>query len=135
MEHILFIGGASSSLNFINYEPAYCRSTSGSKCDYNICIIFRTCLYLYFQIPRDQRCYETVTLRYLISDDPVITKFVFAYCAIPTSRLADHFSNDRPEKVKTLISYFLNYNLFMDKIRIIDNGLDNLSKKKTDKDS
>ncbi|CAG8841818.1 13054_t:CDS:2, partial [Gigaspora margarita] len=72
-----------------------------------------------------------IALGYLISDDPVITKLVFSFCAISISRLVEHISDDRPEKIKTLISYFLNYDLFMDKIREIDNDLDDLLKKLT----
>ncbi|CAG8497079.1 20352_t:CDS:2 [Gigaspora margarita] len=47
---------------------------------------------------------------YLLSTNSILTKILFALCIISLSRLIEHFGDNEPEKVTTIISYYLNYN-------------------------
>ncbi|KAF0550218.1 hypothetical protein F8M41_024794 [Gigaspora margarita] len=50
---------------------------------------------------------------YLLSTDSVTTKLSFGICSIALSRLLDHYGDDQPEKINTLVSCYMNYTLTM----------------------
>ncbi|KAF0513394.1 hypothetical protein F8M41_017808 [Gigaspora margarita] len=54
--------------------------------------------------------YPAILSGYLLSTNSILTKILFALCIISLSRLIEHFGDNEPEKVTTIISYYLNYN-------------------------
>ncbi|CAG8651778.1 734_t:CDS:2 [Dentiscutata erythropus] len=54
--------------------------------------------------------YPAILSGYLISTNVTLTKIFFAICIISLSRLIEHFGDNEPEKITTIISYYLNYN-------------------------
>ncbi|CAB4491351.1 hypothetical protein RhiirA1_396180 [Rhizophagus irregularis] len=51
--------------------------------------------------------YPAIVSGYLISTDPITTKIAFGICTLAFTRLVDHF-NEKPDKINTLISIYLN---------------------------
>ncbi|RGB26300.1 hypothetical protein C1646_674907 [Rhizophagus diaphanus] len=51
--------------------------------------------------------YPAIVSGYLISTSPIITRIAFGICTLSFTRLVDHF-NERPDKINTLISIYLN---------------------------
>ncbi|CAG8695994.1 9622_t:CDS:1 [Gigaspora margarita] len=65
---------------------------------------------------------------YLFSTSSSNTKLVFAIYSISLSRLIDHFGDNEPKKVKTMISFYLNWHARMEK----NNAIENIKKKLAD---
>ncbi|CAB5386870.1 unnamed protein product [Rhizophagus irregularis] len=51
--------------------------------------------------------YPAIVSGYLISTSPITTKIAFGICTLSFTRLVDHF-NEKPDKINTLISIYLN---------------------------
>ncbi|KAF0555356.1 hypothetical protein F8M41_017447 [Gigaspora margarita] len=52
--------------------------------------------------------YPAFIVGYILSNNTYTTKISFSICSIAFSRLIEHFGED-PEKINTVISYYLNY--------------------------
>ncbi|CAG8562709.1 13925_t:CDS:2 [Cetraspora pellucida] len=63
---------------------------------------------------------------YLLSTNSTTTKIVFAICSISFSRLVEHFYDNEPKKINTMISIYLNFHGFMVKKAEIENIKDKL---------
>ncbi|RIA92340.1 hypothetical protein C1645_820858 [Glomus cerebriforme] len=61
--------------------------------------------------------YPAIISGYLISTNSTTTKFAFGICSISFTRLVDHFA-DGPEKINTVISFYLNFDSTNNKGRI-----------------
>ncbi|CAG8738270.1 10298_t:CDS:1, partial [Racocetra persica] len=63
---------------------------------------------------------------YLLSTNSTTTKIVFAICSISFSRIVEHFYDNEPKKINTMISNYLNFHGFIVKKAEIENIKDNL---------
>ncbi|CAG8759083.1 9598_t:CDS:2 [Gigaspora margarita] len=57
--------------------------------------------------------YPAILYGYLLSTNSVTTKLSFGICSIALSRLLEHYGDDQPEKINTLVSCYMNYTLNM----------------------
>ncbi|CAB4431525.1 unnamed protein product [Rhizophagus irregularis] len=78
--------------------------------------------------------FPAIVSGYLISTNSITTKIAFGICTLSFTRLVNHF-NEKPEKVNTLISFYLNGNDYKDKEQIekLTEDMDELTKKLIDK--
>ncbi|CAB4403915.1 unnamed protein product [Rhizophagus irregularis] len=78
--------------------------------------------------------YPAIVSGYLISTNPITTKIAFGICTLSFTRLVNHF-NEKPEKVNTLISFYLNSHIYKDKKQIekLTEDIEDLTKKLNDK--
>ncbi|CAG8573886.1 816_t:CDS:1 [Cetraspora pellucida] len=72
--------------------------------------------------------YPAILSGYLLSTNSILTKILFAICIISLSRLIEHFGDNEPEKITTIISYYLNYNSNMHIRKLIYDQLDDQKK-------
>ncbi|PKY62354.1 hypothetical protein RhiirA4_488694, partial [Rhizophagus irregularis] len=107
-----------------NHMSSYCIENFGvNKCNSlrltNIIIYFAGIVFyvlhgLYISILRIRKLrevllivYPAIVSGYLISTSPITTKIAFGICTLSFTRLVDHF-NEKPDKINTLISIYLN---------------------------
>ncbi|CAG8490988.1 4509_t:CDS:1 [Dentiscutata heterogama] len=72
--------------------------------------------------------YPAILSGYLLSTNVTLTKIFFAICIISLSRLIEHFGDNEPEKITTIISYYLNYNSNMHIRKLIYDQLEDQKK-------
>ncbi|CAG8723077.1 1198_t:CDS:1, partial [Gigaspora rosea] len=65
---------------------------------------------------------------YFFSSSSLQTKIVFSICTTSFTRLVEHFGDNEPKKIKTAISYFLNWDAIMDEKEAIEKLVENIEK-------
>ncbi|CAG8717510.1 28623_t:CDS:1 [Dentiscutata erythropus] len=68
--------------------------------------------------------YPAVVSGYILSTDSTTTKIAFLICSLSLSRLIDHFGDNEPKKVMTMISFYLHWTADM----IVKDRIENAKK-------
>ncbi|CAG8830195.1 19631_t:CDS:2, partial [Gigaspora margarita] len=57
--------------------------------------------------------FPAIKTGYLLSTNSITTRLSFGICSISVSRILEHYNDDQPEKINTLVSFYMNYDLNM----------------------